>query len=110
MKYLFECSKTSLQSFMLAQLNRSANCHKDLRKVFRECVEAEALALLAEWLDLHGEEMMALAVAPPAPKESTDENPKPRVTEMPAAAVRESLKPRPPMWVSGRAYNRRKRA
>jgi hypothetical protein len=57
-EFLFSCSKTSLQNFRLAELNKANDRTKMMRRDFEEAVEAQALALLAEWLDLYGEQLM----------------------------------------------------
>lgn len=61
LKFLLESSRTSLLSFLLAHRNKSANGKKSLRRLMEECVEEEALALLAEWLNEYGEELLALS-------------------------------------------------
>jgi hypothetical protein len=53
--YLLHCSKSSLESFRLSQLNKSANKDKLAREALNEVVEARALALLANWIELYGE-------------------------------------------------------
>lgn len=72
LEYLLECSKSSLNSFLLAQLNKSANSRKELKEIMSEWIEARALALLAEWLMNHGEELMALASKPPESQEKQE--------------------------------------
>jgi hypothetical protein len=64
LQYLLEASKQSLQGFLLAQLNKSANSRKEMKDVMTEWIEARALALLAEWFIEHGEELVALAASP----------------------------------------------
>jgi hypothetical protein len=63
LEYLLECSKSSLNSFLLAQLNKSANSRKEMKDVMAEWIEAWALALFAEWLIVRGEELVALAAS-----------------------------------------------
>lgn len=67
--YLLDCSKLSLQEFWNVQLNDSANRRKDLQKLLPEWIEATAMALLAEWLSLYGETLIAAAGASPEERE-----------------------------------------
>jgi hypothetical protein len=76
--YLLNCSRTSLQGFWLAHRNKSANSRKALRELMAECVEEEALALLAEWLNAYGEELMALAAGESPKKAEVIELEKPQ--------------------------------
>ncbi len=67
LEYLLACSKTSLHSFWLLQMNREANLRKELLALEKEWIEATALALLAEWFRVHGEALMAAIISPPDP-------------------------------------------
>jgi hypothetical protein len=67
--YLLDCSKLSLQEFWNVQLNDAANRRKDLQRLLPEWIEAAAMALLAEWFFLYGEDLIAIAGAPPAERE-----------------------------------------
>jgi hypothetical protein len=60
LEYLLECSRTSLGSFRYAQLTRAANRRKEIKSIVDEWVEAQALALLANWLETYGDELVAL--------------------------------------------------
>lgn len=62
--YLFERSKARLHEFHVKQLNKSANSRKELLSVAQQWVEERAMALLAEWLIQHGEELVVLASEP----------------------------------------------
>jgi hypothetical protein len=65
LSYLLECSKKSLQAFLLTQLNKSAERRKEVNRLLDEWVEAEALARLATWFETNGESLVALASSPP---------------------------------------------
>lgn len=65
LQYLLECSRTSLQNFMNAQRNRSANHRKQIFQIAHRWVEAEALLILGEWFALYGEELIEIAGKPP---------------------------------------------
>lgn len=80
--YLLECSQNSLKSFLTAQLNKSANSRKELRAVLDEWVEARAMALLAEWLLVHGAEILTLSTQPQpeTPKQEEPKHEKPLLT------------------------------
>ena len=69
LQWLLECSKSSLEDFMLTNLARSANRRKEVQGLLMEWVEAAAVAMLAEWFKEHGEELMALASAPAVDRE-----------------------------------------
>jgi len=64
-EYLLECSKKSLQAFLLTQLNNSAERRKEVNQLLDEWVEAESLARLATWFEAYGESLVALASSPP---------------------------------------------
>jgi hypothetical protein len=49
--YLLGCSTISLQSFRLRQLNVASNEAKRMRIALRSAINAEALALLATWIE-----------------------------------------------------------
>jgi len=62
-EYLLEVSRDSLKNFHLAQLAKSSNARKDARAALDKWVEASAMALLAEWFEQHGAELVALAAS-----------------------------------------------
>jgi hypothetical protein len=64
--FLLDCSRTSLKNFWLSNLNRSANTKKHVQELLSEWIEATALAMLCEWMDKHGEELIVLAAAAPS--------------------------------------------
>lgn len=63
-RYLMECSKNSLRSFRLNRLNRRAEAQKALRRLLLEAIQAEAEALLADWIEQRGEEFFACLEGP----------------------------------------------
>jgi hypothetical protein len=65
LSYLLDCSKKSLQAFLLNQLNKSAERRKEVNRLLDEWVESEALARLATWFETYGESLVALASSAP---------------------------------------------
>ena len=50
LEYLITSSRSSLEGFELARLNRAANLKKELRQILEEWVQTEADARLARWV------------------------------------------------------------
>lgn len=48
--YLLRCSRTSLEAFELARLNRIANLRKEFDEMLEQWVEAEVEARLSRWI------------------------------------------------------------
>lgn len=63
LSYMLDCPKPSLASFRFSQLNRSVLKEKIAREAINEAVQARALALLAEWIELYGEAIVAGGMA-----------------------------------------------
>jgi hypothetical protein len=57
--YLLEKSKHSLKDFRLRQLNERSNSWRHARESLEDAIQAEALALLATWIEQYGEELIA---------------------------------------------------
>ena|SRR5690348_9521157 len=73
LEYLLDASRTSLKSFHLAQLARAADSRKAIRSILDEWVESAAMALLAEWMELYGEELVLKAAEVIAQEKTEDE-------------------------------------
>ena len=78
LEYLLDCSRESLRDFRLARLNASANTRRDLRELLDRWIEEAVLALLAEWFETHGEELIIRAAESPSLPERTARNEKPQ--------------------------------
>jgi len=65
LEYFLDCSRDSLKTFVLRKLEQSSNSRKQARKFLDEWVADEAMALLAEWFEVYGEKLVALAAARP---------------------------------------------
>ena len=102
LQYLLECSRTSLQNFMTAQMNRAANNRKHIHQIADEWVEARALVLLSEWFTLYGEELIVLAAKPPETRHVAEHKPQEHIND--------SLTPkwRYEFWRSQRRHDRRR--
>lgn len=64
LEYVFDASTTARSNLRLAQLNLGAELRKELQKTIAEWIEAEALALLCDWIEENREELLRIAAAP----------------------------------------------
>lgn len=67
--YLLRCSRASLASYRLVRHAESANLRKQALELMRAAVEAQARALLANWIEDNGEAIICGSAAelPAAP-------------------------------------------
>jgi hypothetical protein len=79
LSYLLECSGLSLKRFKVANLNKSANIKKEVRKLLVEWAESEAMAIFAEWLEVYGPQLLALSTGELKPEVVELEKPKPLI-------------------------------
>ena len=61
---LFDCSKTTLQEYVLARLNSSANLKKELRSLIEMTLECLVEARVGQWLIEHREELRGMTSLP----------------------------------------------
>lgn len=60
LEYLANCSKVTLESFVLARLNDRANLRKELNEVLDELIEIDIQSRIAEWILVYKQEQAAL--------------------------------------------------
>ncbi len=56
LEYLANCSKITLESFVLARLNDRANLRKELNEVLDELIEVDIQSRIAEWILVYRQE------------------------------------------------------
>lgn len=86
LQYLRETSDTGLREFLLRKLNEADIRRKEVRDVLEEWVQAEALAMLSEWIrELRQVDSGVIGVVPPPmpPRRAT----KMKAMELPPAAA-----------------------
>lgn len=59
LEFLFDASKTLLDSLRLAALNRASNMSKQIKKDLDDWITQEATVLLVEWMMEHREQLVA---------------------------------------------------
>lgn len=59
LEYLANCSKITLESFVLARLNDRANLRKELNEVLDELIEVDIQSRIAEWILVYRQEQAA---------------------------------------------------
>ena len=61
---LFDCSKTTLQEYVLARLNSSANLKKELRSLIEMTLDCLVEARFGQWMMEHREELRGMTSLP----------------------------------------------
>jgi hypothetical protein len=106
--HLLGVSRSALKDIRLRKLALSADIRKQLLKLAEEWAERRAEAMLIEWLDEHGEELLVVASAPAEPPSREGATDEARKTE-----TRLTAEIRPPVryehWRSEQRHARRRR-
>ena len=61
---LFDCSKTTLQEYVLARLNSSANLKKELRSLIEMTLDCLVEARFGQWMMEHREDLRSMTSLP----------------------------------------------